>query len=115
MRFRQSAALLRVAKLVVAEQLPRSSLKRPEKVFRNADIDDDGLLSADEVREALKGHCLELTDVLNALLEEACAGVRGVDLVEFAAMLLDEQEFLQQQNLLAAFRRLDKDGSGRLS
>jgi len=117
-RFRQSSALRRAARLFVAEQLPRSSILQVEKAFRQADTDADGLLSASEVRAALEDYGLEPPaglDLDELVLEVGAGDARGVDLVEFAAVLLDEQLLLEHENLLSIFRRIDKDGSGKIT
>jgi len=125
-RFQRSSALRRAARLFAAEQLPRSSMARIEKTFRRIDKDADGLLTVDEVREALQEHLLDLEPGANAAgskddLEQLLLGVfgeaaggdnPGIDLVEFAALLLDEHLMQQRESLLAAFRRIDADGDG---
>lgn len=126
--FQRSSALRRAARLFAAEQLPRSSMARIEKTFRRIDKDADGLLTVEEVRVALKEHIDadsgaglqgskdDLQELLLGVFGPAgSADAQGIDLVEFAALLLDEHQMQQKDSLIAAFRRIDVNNTGNIT
>jgi calcium-dependent protein kinase len=98
--------------LVLAENKNLGELNKLNDFFRNLDTDDNGTISADDVRATLPK--VGLGDQVQSVID--CFGADGKILyTEFMAKMIAAQEGFTKANLAVAFKSMDKDGNGTLS
>lgn len=116
-RFAQSNKLKRVALKLIAGMLPDKETEGLRTIFEKIDKDADGWISLHELKSAMreKGNVIreyELYDVVqNSDLERRGA----VSYQEFVAANLQLCNFEYEENIRAAFDKLDEDGNGYIT
>lgn len=89
------------------------------KVFRSIDADGDGIITKEELMQAMNSDYLDL-EVLNKDVNGLMRAIDldnsgAIDYTEFIKACIDWKEQLSTKNLLKAFRAFDTDKSGKIS
>jgi len=114
---------------VVSTRMPDDQLKELQKMFVRLDKNNDGVISMQELADALharpkKGDAsksqMEKDNDLIKQVEDLMVGVdtdasSGISYTEFIAACLDERHLAQEDIGWAAFRYFDTDGSGTIT
>lgn len=115
--FREGHKLKKAALHIIANQLDDSKIKAMRDVFTAMDRNQDGQLTPAEVRQGLT-HA-GVTDIppdLEHIMREVDADGSGViDYSEFLTATVDVKDYLQEENVWAAFRVFDLNGDGKIS
>lgn len=89
------------------------------KIFMMIDKSNDGMITVDEIREALivvmgkvKGNKREFEEIMIAL-DKDCNGV--IDYSEFLTAAINKHRLLSSENLRSAFLLMDTDKSGAIT
>jgi calcium-dependent protein kinase len=106
--FRTASKFKKVALTVIASQLPQKDIEELRDAFTTLDVDQDGMLSPQEIQEGMAASDLKLPDDIVELLTAMDSDGSGqIDYTEFIAATLDRQQYLKKEVLWAAFTRLD--------
>jgi calcium-dependent protein kinase len=103
----------------VATRLKEKEIKELKEMFSELDINKDGILSFDEIKNCL----LKLYSEKNIDPNEIISLFKGIDTnksrrieyTEFISAAIEKNEFLKEEKLLDLFKVLDKDKSGKIS
>merc|ERR1712146_764792 len=86
------------------------------QIFQALDLNDDGCLSMQEVKEGLGRVGVEITSELQRVFELIDTDGSGfVEYTEFLAATIDEKRHLEEAACWAAFRVFDVDGDGKIT
>lgn len=101
----------------IAQNVDESQIQSLADVFKRIDVNGDGTLTKAELKEGLNNvKATNLNPDFQAILAGVTKSSAGkVDYHEFIAAALNEKKYLREEMLWEAFRRFDKDGSGKLS
>lgn len=114
--FSAQSTFSRICITAVARQLDHKQLKDIHQVFRAMDLDGNGVLTADEVKQglgAMGGQAGMDIDKLFANLD--MDGSQTIDYTEFCAAGLDQKLSSQEDVIWAAFKTFDLDNVGYIS
>ena len=103
----------------IATRLKEKDIKQLKEMFYEMDVNKDGILSIEEIKDCLKK--LKLEKDLNK--EEIIKLFKGIDTnnsrrieyTEFLSAAMEKNEYLKEERLLDIFKMLDKDGSGKIT
>jgi calcium-dependent protein kinase len=98
--------------LLIAEQRNLGQMKTLNNLFRQLDQSDNGKITADDARQALKQ--VGLGDIAQKVVD-SFGGDGEIMYTEFMAKMIVAQEGFTKSSLAEAFKSMDKDGSGMLS
>jgi len=99
----------------VARQLDHKNLKDIHQVFREMDVNGDGVLSVEEVSNGIKkisGEAVDTSKLTEIFSRMDLDGSQTIDYTEFCAAGLDEKTSTQDDMIWAAFKTFDLDNSG---
>ncbi|KAG0565378.1 hypothetical protein KC19_8G185500 [Ceratodon purpureus] len=119
-RMKQFAALNKVKKLairIIAETLSEEEIANLKEIFTELDSDNDGAINFEELKAGLlrAGTSLKEAEIFD-LMEAADVDHDGmIDYGEFLAATLSLNHIEMEENLMAAFGILDKNGSGHIT
>jgi calcium-dependent protein kinase len=88
------------------------------RVFKNLDLNGDGRLSKDEIKEGYHLHYGRLISdkEVDTMFDAVDTDQSGyIDYTEFVVASMNEKALLSNERLLAAFKMFDKDNSGSIS
>jgi len=109
---RQRNLLKKAALQVIALNMSKEKLEKLPEIFLTLDIDQNGMLSAEELSVGLKK--IECGDA--SWLMSILPGDGGeISYTEFIAAAMDKAQYLQKDVCMAAFQVFDKDGSGTIT
>jgi len=102
---------------LMSRVLELDELEDLRAVFIEADIDRDGWLDVDEVKDVIRGAGYDMGgNQLSMLLQEVDVGRDGkINLNEFLAAGMQRSLYLKEANLMKTFEWLDKDKTGLIS
>lgn len=115
--FRAQNKLKKAALTVIAFELSEESLKDLKDMFMALDADNDGTLTAQELKQGiLKAGIKEMPDNLTEIMKDLDSDGSGfIDYTEFLAATLSRRQYMQEDIVWSAFRAFDKDGNGQIS
>jgi calcium-dependent protein kinase len=119
-RLKQFAALNKLKKLairIIAETLSEEEITNLKKIFSELDSDNDGAINFEELKTGLlkAGISLKEAEIFN-LMDAADVDHDGmIDYGEFLAATLSLNHIELEENLMAAFQYLDKNGNGHIT
>jgi len=94
--------------------MPPEEEEKLNKIFESMDTDRNGVLTENEVREAVK--IGSLPDYFVGLLSEVDTNGDGqIDLTEFRTAAQNSAKAFNEKNIEKAFKMFDKDGDGSIS
>jgi calcium-dependent protein kinase len=116
--YMDSVHLKRTTLSFIASRIPEDQIQYLRNAFSKMDVNGDGQLTIDELKNGLKEipdiHLSE-KDILEAM-KVIDANQNGlIDYTEFIAACLHSYDYLQDAQLRAAFAYFDKDGNGTIS
>lgn len=109
--------LKKVALHYIAQNVDESQIHRLAEAFKRMDTNGDGTLSKHELKEGLNNvKSTQTNPDLQAILAGVSTSSAGkIDYIEFITAALNERRYIREEMIWEAFRRFDKDGSGKLS
>lgn len=113
--FRSQHRLKKAALYIIANQLDDQKIRRLRETFLAMDRNQDGQLTIEELRSGLDAAGLELPDLDSIIQEMDSDGSGVIDYSEFLSATLDRKQYLQEENVWAAFRAFDLNGDGKIS
>merc|ERR1719174_1490449 len=115
-RFRYKNKVKQLALQIIAGQLEDEHIKTLREKFVALDVDNTGKLTADKIRMGIENSGLsKLPDDLELTIQSLSGDGSGqIDYSEFLAAALDRSTYGDEAVCYAAFRALDKTGSGRI-
>lgn len=115
--FQSQNKLKKAALQIIAGQLSESQIKGLREAFVALDVNGDGLLTMQELKDGLAHANLGDTPIdLNAIMEGIDADGSGlIDYTEFLAASLDRKAYLQEDLCFAAFNVFDQNGDGKIT
>ncbi|KAD4888531.1 hypothetical protein E3N88_20604 [Mikania micrantha] len=109
--------LKKMALRVIAERLSEEEIGGLKQLFKMLDTDNSGTITFEELKQGLNrvGSTLMESEI-KELMEAADIDSNGtIEYGEFLAATLHMNKLEREENLLAAFRFFDKDGSGYIT
>ena len=98
----------------LATRLNDKEIKDLKETFCTMDINKDGSLTLEEVKNSLKKYMNE-NDIEKAFKVIDINNSNKIEYTEFISSLISKKEFLKEEKLLEIFKTLDKDGNGTIS
>ena len=104
---------------IVAQLISKEETDKFAEIFRGADVNNDGLLSKEELKQCIDENFGQLmgsfVDV-DAMFKSIDLDLSGtVSYSEFLTAAMESSELLSKQRLQSAFKKFDKDGDGSIS
>merc|ERR1712070_439090 len=110
------AKMKKVAMTVIGQQMKDEEIAELSKTFKTLDVNNDGTLTPQEVREGMARHKLEIPEDLEAVMRSVDSDGSGViDYSEFIAATLTSKQYARQEVVWSAFRTFDLDGDGKIT
>ena len=103
--------------LIASQILPKEVKQEINRVFQALDLDCDGKLTPDDIRQSYEhnfGVKLDDDDVAEIFNEVNYSGTGSIQYSEFIVASMLEKNLVTEEMLEVAFQLLDKDGSGLL-
>ena len=103
---------------IASQLLSKSEKEQIDKVFRAMDLNGDGKLQKDEIKQGYAeyfGRNLSDQEVDEMFAKVDADGSGEIEYSEFVVATLNEQNILSQSKLQTAFKMFDKDGGGSIS
>ena len=95
---------------------PNEELKDIRKLFENLDKNGDGRLSKEEIYNGLSEYGIDIFISPDEIFENCDLDQNGfIDYSEFLTGVISKNLETSKNNLLVAFKALDKDGNGTIS
>jgi len=114
--FRSQAKLKKAALHVIAGQMDDKKIKKLRQIFLSMDVNGDGFISLNELKEGLENASLDLPGDVCTLMEDLDTDGSGhIDYTEFLAATLDKRHYLKEEVCWRAFRVFDQNGDGRIT
>jgi len=114
--FHTHTRLKKVGLTAVVQQLPDQEIGALRSAFRSLDKNGDGMLSPEEIYEALFSHGLTSPAVLEEVMRSVDSNGSGsLDYTEFLAATIDQKLCARRDIIQSAFRTFDLDGDGRIT
>ena len=117
--FNASSKLKQATYAFIASQLlSKQEKEQIDKVFRAMDLNGDGKLQKDEIKQGYAEYFgRQLTDQeIDEMFEKVDADGSGeIEYSEFVVATLNEKNLLSNNKLQTAFKMFDKDGGGSIS
>lgn len=117
--FRAETKLKQAVMTFIASQIGNEEENRQMKeVFKSLDTDGNGKLSKEELIEAYSKSMPEeqAREIVEAVMSKVDADKSGfIDYSEFCLATASDKVILSKNNMEAAFRMFDKDGSGSIT
>ncbi|EIE21807.1 Pkinase-domain-containing protein [Coccomyxa subellipsoidea C-169] len=114
--FTRTTRLERLLLNVAAHQLTSKEIDRLGAMFRALDHDDDGCITAEDLREGLGavGKQMDRESIKKLARELDVSGCGSINLEEFIAGAMDRKRALTSETLTRVFSDLDDDHDGEL-
>jgi len=120
-QFRNANKFKKTAMNACARCLPHKQVKELRKLFVSMDANGDGILTMQEIQEALAkakqsgNGDLDVSQVAQIFASIDVSGNQEIEYTEFLAATMDMAVMMDESTLWSAFQALDTDGSGNLS
>jgi len=117
LQFRSQHRLKKAALNVIACQMDDRRIRHLREVFCQLDADNDGMLTAKELRDGMaRAGLKEVPPDLQAIMEDVDGDGSGVvDYTEFLAATIDHKAYVQEDVVWSAFRVFDRNGDGQIT
>lgn len=113
-KFQSHQKMKQAAITFIATQISSKDIQHLKKVFESIDKNGDGNITLKELKDGLKD--VKNKDELMAIMEGADTDGSGtINYTEFIAATMEQNMYLKEENLRAAFKMFDKDDSGKIS
>jgi calcium-dependent protein kinase len=114
--FATMGRLKKAALFVIATQLKDSQIDDLKRTFLSMDADQDGTLTAAEIKSGFRTAGIDPPAELEDLLKSIDTDGSGcVDYMEFIAATMDKQKYVQEDVCWSAFKVFDLDGNGTIT
>lgn len=87
------------------------------KVFKSLDLNNDGMISKEELLAGLKktNQYMSEQEVEDLMNKIDANKNKGIDYTEFVAAAINRESLLNEDKILKCFRQFDKDSNGKIS
>merc|ERR1712136_214326 len=102
---------------IMAKQLTEDQLKQLRDVFQSLDVNQDGCLTIQEMRDGLaRSNISDVPADLQQIMEHIDSDGSGeIEYNEFLAACLDRRLYMKEDVCWSAFRVFDRNGDGKIS
>ena len=99
---------------IASQMISNQETKYLRQAFISLDVNGDGKLSVEELRQGYKDARVDLVDIDKII--ESCDGDGNgfIDYTEFLTATINWKKELSHERLEAVFKMFDKDGSGKI-
>jgi serine/threonine protein kinase len=114
--YRETAELKKIALNVIAHRSSTDEILELRKAFDYFDTANNGVISFEEFKEALKDKCNYSEKDIKEMFDSVDVNHNGhIMYTEFIAATLEAHGFVEEERIAEAFDRLDTDNSGFIS
>jgi len=113
--FREQGNLKRAALMAVSTSISRDEMHHLMQAFAEIDADHDGCISFEEFAGMMKAQGLNRAEITTAFEAIDQDHTNMIKFSEFIAAAVDERQYHEEDQLAAAFHKLDLDDSGFIS
>merc|ERR1719440_1596313 len=115
--FRKQGKVQKAALNMVAKNVPTDKVEELSEMFISMDVNNDGMLSMDELKKGLETSGLgevgsDLTEMMSALDAD---GSGKIDYTEFVAATMSKKMANSYDSIWQVFKQFDPDNSGSIS
>jgi calcium-dependent protein kinase len=115
-RFNTTSKLHRATiSYIVSQVISSEEVEKLREVFRSIDKNGDGVLSPQELKDALNNFLGISTNAENLIKKIDADGNGDINYSEFLAAAIDWEKELSKERLQSAFNLFDKDSNGSIS
>ncbi|XP_028784881.1 calcium-dependent protein kinase 1-like isoform X2 [Neltuma alba] len=119
-RLKQFSAMNKLKKMalrIIAQNLSEEEIAGLKEMFKMIDTDNSGQITFEELKAGLKafGANIDESEIHNLMQAVNVDNSGTIDYAEFIAATLNLNKAEKEDNLVAAFRYFDKDGSGYIT
>jgi len=103
---------------IASQLLTKSEKQNIDKIFRAMDLNGDGKLSKDEIKQGYDTHfgkALGDEEIDEMFAKVDTDGSGEIEYSEFVIATMNEKDILSNNKLQTAFKMFDKDGGGSIS
>jgi calcium-dependent protein kinase len=112
-KFRAASKLKKMALTFIAQQLKDEDIQELRDTFSALDVNNDGTLTPQEIREGMRLRGLEIPEDLDAVISSLDTdGSKSIEYSEFVAATVTARNYATEEIMWAAFRAIDNDGDG---
>ena len=98
----------------LAMRLNEQEIIELRDIFCNIDINKDGVLTIEEVKQSLQKFLKE--NEIEKMFEEIDTNNSNkIEYTEFISALIEKKEYLKEETLMEIFKTLDKNGNGKIN
>jgi len=113
--FREQGDLKRAALMAISTSISKDEMHHLMQAFNEIDADHDGCISFEEFAGMMKAQGLNRAEITTAFEAIDQDHTHMIKFSEFIAAAVDEQQYHEEDQLAAAFHKLDLDDSGFIS
>ena len=111
--FGENPGMKQAALTAISVNVSPSDIKDLKDMFLALDVNGDGNLSLEEIKEGLKDRS-DVDNIMGMLQAADTDGSGDINYTEFIAATMSANIFMNEQYLRQAFNMFDKDGSGKI-
>jgi calcium-dependent protein kinase len=115
-QFQAANKFKKVALQIIANEMDDASSNSLRQIFEELDSNSDGLLNMTELKGGLeKAGMLDAPNIQELMSSIDVDGTGEIDYTEFLSAALSPEQYQKDDILWSAFRRIDRDGNGKIS
>merc|ERR1711988_1757698 len=99
----------------IAQHLQEKEIEDLKATFLEADVNNDGTLTFDEIKSILAQHNVEVMNEMEQVMKDIDSDKSGViEYTEFLAATMDRKQYIKRETCWQAVQEVDLNGDGNV-